>query len=499
MAPTRSKLPELSKGGRGEKPSAANPMTHTVEKIGGTCMSRASELVGTLFLGNRTSGTVYGRVFVVSAFGGVTNMLLEHKKTGSPGVYARFASDDAGAGWQDALRDTAGRMTEIHTAILAHSADRERADAFVRDRIEGARACLMDLQRLGSYGHFRISQQMLTVRELLSGLGEAHSAFVTTLLLQRHKVNARFVDLTGWRDSNNPTLAQRLEQAMTDINLSNELPIVTGYAQCEEGLMREYDRGYSEVVFAHLAAQTRAREAIIHKEFHLSSADPKIVGVDATVKIGRTSYDVADQLSNLGMEAIHPNAARVLRRADVPLRVKHAFEPQDPGTLIGPEGGEPGRVEMVTGLDVHAFELHEPDMVGVKGYDACALEALERHKLWIVSKQSNANTITHYLDGSLKAIKRAETDILKQFPNATITAQPLSIVSVIGSDLKDVSVLVRGLQALSDAGIPVQAAQQGLRRVEVQFVVPRDDQAKSIKTLHACFVTTPTMTRKAAA
>ncbi len=463
-------------------------MTHTVEKIGGTSMSRAPELVDTLFRGNRAAEEVYNRIFVVSAFGGITNMLLEHKKTGSPGVYARFASDDSGAGWQDSLHETSARMCAIHADILTTSADRERADAFVRDRMEGARACLMDLQRLGSYGHFRIAQQMHTVRELLSGLGEAHSAFVLTLLLQRHDVNARFVDLSGWRDTENPNLAERLDQAMADVDLTTELPIVTGYAHCTEGLMREYDRGYSEVVFAHLAARTGAREALIHKEFHLSSADPKIVGVENTVKIGRTSYDVADQLSNLGMEAIHPNAARVLRRADVPLRVTNAFEPHDPGTLIGPEGGAAGRVEMVTGLEVQAFELYEPDMVGLKGYDACALDALTRHKLWIVSKHSNANTITHYLSGSLKAIKRAEADVLKTYPNATVTARSLALVSVIGSDLSEMSVLLRGLQALEGAGIAVHGAQQGLRRIEVQFLVPRDALADSIRALHDAFV-----------
>jgi len=462
-------------------------MTHTIEKIGGTCMSRATELVDTLFL--RDANKVYDRVFVVSAFAGITNKLLEHKKTGSPGIFARFASDDSGAGWVDALRDTADTMCRTHADILPHDADRERADAFVRDRMEGARACMLDLQRLGSYGHFRIDQQMMTLRELLSGMGEAHAAFVTALLLQRHGVNARFVDLTGWRDEENPTLDTRLRQAMDGIDLSSEMPIVTGYAHCAEGLMREYDRGYSEVVFAHLAAETGAAEAIIHKEFHLSSADPKIVGVDAVRKIGRTSYDVADQLSNLGMEAIHPNAARVLRRADVPLRVKHAFEPDDPGTLIGPDGGTANRVEMVTGLPVHAFEVHEPDMVGVKGYDACILDALTRHNLWIVSKQSNANTITHYIDGSLKALRRAEQDVLKAYPGAEISTRALAMVAVIGSDLSDVAVLGRGLQALDAAGLRPLAAQQGLRRVEVQFLLPRDARTAAIKALHDALVT----------
>ena len=47
-------------------------------------------------------------------------------------------------------------------------------------------------------------------RELLSGLGEAHSAFVTTLMLQRAGVNARFVDLSGWRDEGDVSLDERI-------------------------------------------------------------------------------------------------------------------------------------------------------------------------------------------------------------------------------------------------------------------------------------------------
>ena len=66
---------------------------------------------------------------------------------------------------------------------------------------------------------------------------------------------------------------------------------------------------------------TEAREAVIHKEFHLCSADPKTVGLDKVRVIGRTNYDVADQLSNMGMEAIHPRAAKGLRQAGIPLRV----------------------------------------------------------------------------------------------------------------------------------------------------------------------------------
>ena len=53
---------------------------------------------------------------------------------------------------------------------------------------------------------------------------------------------------------------------------------MTGYAYCDEGLMKTYDRGYSEMTFSRIAALTHADQAIIHKEYHLSSADPRVVG-----------------------------------------------------------------------------------------------------------------------------------------------------------------------------------------------------------------------------
>ena len=453
-------------------------------------MSRVNELKDTLFIGSREGDDLYGRVFVVSAFGGITNLLLEHKKTGEPGVYALFANADTDHGWHEALTRVEDAMNTLQREVLTHPADIEQADAFVAERILGARNCLIDLQRLCTYGHFRLSEHMLQIRELLSGLGEAHSAFVTTLLLQRAGANARFVDLSGWRDEGDVTLEERISKAMDKIDPQSEMPIVTGYAQCVKGLMREFDRGYSEVTFSRLAALTGAREAIIHKEFHLSSCDPKIVGEDAVCKLGRTNYDVADQLSNMGMEAIHPQAAKTLRQADVPLRVTNAFEPEDSGTLIDDQPADVPAVEIVTGLDIVSLEVFEQDMVGVKGYDATILDILTRHGVRIVSKVSNANTITHYLDTSLKTMRRVEKDIAQAFPAAEISTRTLSMASVIGRDLSGLSVLTRGLLAIADAGLSAIGASQGPRNVDVQFILDRDALQPAIRAMHSAFIET---------
>lgn len=460
--------------------------THTVEKIGGTSMSRTAELLDTVLKGDRRGPDLYNRIFVVSAYAGITDALLEHKKSGEPGVYSLFASAEGGWAWGDALSAVSDKMYAINATIFSDDGAHQTANRFVRERIEGVRSCLIDLSRLCSFGHFQLQQHLLTVREMLTSLGEAQSAFNTSLLLNQSGVRARFVDLTGWREDRQQTLDEAISHAFADVDTTRELAIVTGYAQCSEMLMGTYDRGYSEVTLSRVAVVTGAREAIIHKEFHLSSADPRVVGVDVVRVIGETSYDVADQLSNMGMEAIHPRAAKSLRQSGIPLRVKNAFEPDHRGTLIRSDlQPRAPQVEIITGLkSVFALELYDQDMVGVKGYDAGILEALKRHSVWIISKTSNANTITHFLKGSMKAIRRVEADLSQTFPNAEISLRKVAIVSAIGRDLSGTALLLQAIRALSEAGIEPLGVHDLIRKVDLQVVVEQADFEAATKALH---------------
>ena len=58
----------------------------TVEKIGGTSMSEFKDVLNNIIIGKRSGSEFYNRIFVVSAYNNVTNWLLEHKKTGEPGI-----------------------------------------------------------------------------------------------------------------------------------------------------------------------------------------------------------------------------------------------------------------------------------------------------------------------------------------------------------------------------------------------------------------------------
>jgi aspartate kinase len=462
---------------------------HSVEKVGGTSMAATRTLLDNVLIAGRSGADLYGRIFVVSAYAGMTDLLLEHKKSGEPGVFACFARNGGDQDWRAALETVRLAMRERNTFILDGEA-REQADRFVDARVAAAGDCLADVDRLRMHGRFRLDEPLVTVREMLAGLGEAHSAHSTALLLQSRGVNARFVDLTGWTADDLMSLDDRLREALAPIDLATEMPIVTGYAGCEGGMVRRYARGYTEMTFSRIAVLTQAREAIIHKEFHLSSADPRLVGVERARKIGRTNYDVADQLANLGMEAIHPRAGRGLRQAGIALRVRNTFDREDSGTLIcGDYVTDEPRVEIIAGKPVlHALQFFEQDMVGEKGYDSAILDALTRHRAWIVSKSSNANTITHYLAADTATIGRIIEELSERYPGSAIVARRVAMVCVIGSDISQPGLVPQALEALAEAGVTMVAMQHQIRNVDIQIIVECADYERAIRALNHALI-----------
>jgi aspartate kinase len=464
---------------------------HSVEKIGGTSMSNFAAVKDNIIFGPHNKDNLYNRIFVVSAYGGITDQLLEHKKTGHPGIYELFSRGVSDQGWMDALEALKQNLQGINRTLFPDVMQLRLADEFVEARLQDAHRCLSDLGRLCQHGHFALDDHLHTVREMLASIGEAHSARNMAHLLQQEGVNAIFVDLTAWQSEKHMSLDERILSAFEHVDVGSQLPIVTGYAHSAQGLMSTFDRGYSEMSFSRIAVLTAAREAVIHKEFHLSSADPRLVGEPNAVPIGRTNYDVADQLANLGMEAIHPKAAKGLRKNNIPLRVKNTFEPEHAGTLITSDYvSETPRVEIVAGCrGVYSIEFFDQDMAGnIDQYDREILSVIRRFNGHIISKDINANTITHYLSTNLKTVKRICAVLQEAFVDAEINKQKVAIVSAIGSDMQVPGMLAQAVAALAGSNISVLAMHQSMRQVDMQFVVNESDYAEAIRALHSHLV-----------
>ncbi len=449
-----------------------------VEKIGGTSMSRFGEIVDNIIL--RNANNIYNRIYVVSAYGGVTNELLEHKKKGTPGIYKKFKDDE---NYQEALLNLKENLSQINNTFVEASLDIKVANQFISDRIDQAISILKSMYAVLTSGYVNRKELLLATRELLASLGEMHSAYNSANILQNRGYNATFVDLSGWQDSRELTIDERIKDIFNTIDPSKTICFATGYAKGTEGIMREFDRGYSEVTFSKIAMFLKAKEAVIHKEFHLCSGDPMIMGEENIRPVCNTNFDVADQLADVGMEAIHPKASKPLETNGIPIRVKNAFEPEHEGTLITKEYICPeSKIEIVTGSDkVICLEVHDTRMVGEVGFDRRLMRTFSKHDISYISKVTNANTIDMviYEDSCTPEFIK---DLEERFEH--VTTEKVAIVCAIGSNIAKPGVMAQAAQALADSSINILAVAQTSRQTNMQFIVRRKDFLQAQKALH---------------
>lgn len=452
----------------------------TVHKIGGTSMSKFGEVLENIIKGQASGGDYYHRIFVVSAYSNVTNWLLEHKKTGEPGVYDLFAKDEA---YQKALDRLLEKLTAINQGFAETGLDLKAADRFITERIRQSKNYLASLGEVLASGYVNKQNILLAAREILASIGEAHSAFNAVNMLRNHGINATFVDLCGFNDAEFLTIDERISRAFTEIDCTQTIPVVTGYTKGTEGIMREFDRGYSEVTFSKIAVEVKAEEAVIHKEYHLSSADPSIVGVENSRPVGATNFNVADQLADIGMEAIHPKASKPLEMAGINIRIKNTFEPDHPGTLISREYiGEESRVEIISGTNrVTAIEVHDPFMVGQVGFDMNMMKVIQRHSVSYILKATNANSITMVIWD--RDVREALIKELKGLYHK-VTVRKSALVCALGTNIAKPGSLAKATRALADGGINVEAVSQSLMQVNMQFVITRGDYNAAIIALN---------------
>ncbi len=449
-----------------------------IEKIGGTSMTRFQEVVDNIVLKNKDD--IFNRIYIVSAYGGVTNDLLEHKKTGQPGIYKKFEDQEDYRSAMEALKIKLCRMNEDYVSV---GLDIVAADTFIKSRIDGATDILNAMNDVLSSGYVSRKQILLAARELLASLGEVHSAYNSANILKNKGYSSKFIDLSGWGDGRELTIDERIIDTFKNIEPKSCICFATGYAKGTEGIMREFDRGYSEVTFSKVAAALNADEAIIHKEFHLCSGDPNILGENKVKPVCNTNFDVADQLADVGMEAIHPKASKPLELKGIPIRIKNAFDPDHPGTLITRDYICPeSKTEIVTGSDkVICVDIHDTRMVGEVGFDLKIMQILADHNISYVGKATNANTIGMVLNDADWS-DDLYADFSSKFEH--VKMEKVSIVCAIGSNIAKPGVMAQATRALADANINILAVSQTMRQTNMQFIVSRADFKNAQRALH---------------
>lgn len=423
------------------------------------------------------------RIFVVSAYAGVTDELLENRKTGAPGIYTAFCeSRDC----KPLLENLRGHLVKLNEQFAPLGLDLYLAKNFIENRIALLTHYLKSLSEVLASGYVPSANLYAAAREMLASVGEAHAAFNMVNMMQHRGAQTSLVDLSGFDDQHPFTIDQRIVHTFKNIDLNTGMAVATGYCKGVEGIMREFDRGYSEVTFSKAAVALNVNQAIIHKEYHLSSADPEIVGVNNCLPVKVLNYNIADQLADIGMQAIHPKASKPLELAGIDLRIKNTFQPEHDGTLFSANAqAQEGKVDLVSGSDkVFIFEIIDPLMVGAVGFDERIMGVLNQFKVSYILKTTSANSISMVV--FKKDVSQAFLDTLRaQFME--VRSQDCALIAILGMSLKKTGILAASAGWLAQKNIAILSIGLAYSQVNLQLVVEKDDYQEAIKALHRGF------------
>ncbi|MCG9579383.1 aspartate kinase [Vibrio europaeus] len=461
-------------------------MSHTVEKVSGSSMVAFDTVLDNIIL-KPDHHTRYNRILVVPAYKGITDALLENKRTYEPGVYQFLRDGDQR--WEARLESVIQRLLLVNESVFADPMLRRKADDFIVERVACTRRWLHHhLSRDHKPWQASNPPFWRQIRERLAAIGEAHSAYNTALKARRHGVDTKFIDLSGAPHESRQSLDHQVWSKLGDVDLSNELPVVTAYAPYEANTNGESDRRYGDLTLSRIATLTAAKQAIIHKCHHLSSGDPAVIGAEHVHPVRQSSYQMANQLSELANDVVHPAAMKELAQQNIDLRVKCTFEPEHPGTFIShhPSSQTP-KVEVVSGNEnVCALRVE----VTNRNVDISALKDAFRAlpNVTLLHQETSATSVNHYFDCAMGDFGLILSTTKKRFPDAEFTVQPVALLSVLGTTLDPEPTLAMGCNALESHGISPVSTYFSDDENCVKFVVASAQFRAALCALHDAFL-----------
>jgi aspartate kinase len=410
---------------------------------------------------------------VVSAVGGVTDLLLEAAGT------AR-----AGGSPVPFLREIQRRQDEIVSKL-----------GLPRDLLTDLYS---ELERLIS-GISMLRELTPRVQDAFVSLGERMSARLTAEVLCKKGRKAKAYDSwdLGFITNDAHGCAELLPQAPMFIKTAlqalppGETAVVTGYiARTEEGDATTLGRGGSDLSAAVFGAAAGSEEIQIWTDVPgILRADPRVV--QSAAVIPQIRFEEAAELAYFGAKVLHPRSIEPARRAGIPVRVLGTFQ-VDPngdmpvsrqGTLIHDKApSEPVRALAIR-RQVQSLLVHSTRMLEAHGFLSRVFSVFERHRISIDVIATSEVSVSMTFDRDEVTLEAAVKEIsefaeVEQIPER-------SILCLVGAGLReDTGLLARVFSVLAEAKIPVHVISQGASRINITLVTDPPHGKNAMQALH---------------
>lgn len=457
-----------------------------VLKFGGTSVGSAESLkiVKNIII-NQTEQVIV----VVSAFGGITDLLISTAEMAAKGD----------AAYLDGFSD----IKERHHNII---------NEIIDIRYQQKLICKLDhlLEELGNIykGVSLIKDLSCHTLDMIASYGERLSSLIITYMIDGAVCfDARQFIITeqsyGKHIANLKLTNELICQTFNDFN--GGIAIVPGFISSdgESGKVSNLGRGGSDYTAALIAAALDASVLEIWTDVDgFMTADPKVI--DHAYVIKHLSFSEAMELCNFGAKVVYPPTIYPVYHKNIPIIIKNTFNLQSEGTLIS-DVSHPDDIKKIKGIssidDTCLITVSGLGMVGVIGVNSRIFNALSKKgiSVFMVSQASSEHNTSFAIrnndaDNAVKALNEEFAAEIKTGEITTIVAEhQLATVAIVGEQMKNTPGIAGKLfNTLGKNGINVIACAQGASETNISFVIKQNNLKKALNVIHDSFFLSPT-------
>lgn len=335
--------------------------------------------------------------------------------------------------------------------------------------------------------------------DMLLSTGEQVSIALLTMAL--HELGLEAVSLTGWQAG---IETDEVHGKAKILNIDTErvlghlrqgkVVIVAGFQGISpDKQITTLGRGGSDTTAVTLAAALEAERCDIFTDVTgVYTADPRIV--PEARQLEQISFDEMLELANLGAGVLHPRSVECAKNYGLPLMVRSSFEDVE-GTWVKEETDmEEGKVVRGVAHDAGITKVTVKGMVNEIGTLSRLFTTLAEAKINvdIIINQSLKGQEKTNISFSIHNEDLPQTlNVLEQKQaslhyDELVYEEELAKVSIVGAGMiSNPGVAAEMFRSLGDAGIEIKMVSTS--EIKVSCVVPQNDMAKAIQTLHRAF------------
>ena len=459
-----------------------------VLKFGGTSVANAANIkkVKSIIEERRKKDKV---IVVVSAFGGVTDDLLQCSMLAAQG-------DE---NYKAALQKITHRHLDMVKELLPVTSQSSILSYVMQQFNEIEDIC---------NGMFLLNELSDKTRDRMLGYGELISSKIISALLEAEGLPNQWVDARQLivTDSQYSKALVQFEksrkQASSFFNKATaELFVLPGFiASDEQGRTTTLGRGGSDYTAAIIGAAVKTPLVEIWTDVSgMMTADPRLVN-NARV-IPAISYQEAMELSHFGAKVIYPPTLQPLMELGIPVLIKNTFKPEDAGTIIeSTVTAENGTIRGISSIkNIALISLEGGGMVGIPGFSKRLFEALASFQINVIliTQASSEHSICVGIEeGNAKKAKQVvdnafSYEIERGLVNPLTIEKELSIIALVGDNMKNhTGTSGKMFGALGRNGVNIRAIAQGSSERNISAVIASVDVKKAINVLHEEFFET---------